>query len=202
MATLDTPIAQIDGLTLILNDHRIVEMLFDAYAQTTDQDMKVRLVAQMIEELSVHAVAEEQELYPVMRRHLPDGDELVEHALSEHDEAKEVLAELEQMRPSDPAFDQKVRELMEEVRHHLEEEEREHLAKLRDALSEEDLRELGRRLRIAKSRAPISPLLEGDVIDLSEATRDELYAKAQELDVEGRSDMTKDELAEAVRRRQ
>ena len=30
-------------------------------------------------------------------------------------------------------------------------------------------------------------------------TRDELYERAQELDVEGRSDMTKDELIDALR---
>jgi hypothetical protein len=29
-------------------------------------------------------------------------------------------------------------------------------------------------------------------------TRDELYAQAQELEIEGRSDMTKDELAQAI----
>jgi uncharacterized protein YjbJ (UPF0337 family) len=33
-----------------------------------------------------------------------------------------------------------------------------------------------------------------------DTTRDELYEKARELDIEGRSDMTKDELAQAVRR--
>lgn len=32
-----------------------------------------------------------------------------------------------------------------------------------------------------------------------EWTKDELYERAQELDVEGRSDMTKDELIEALR---
>jgi len=30
-------------------------------------------------------------------------------------------------------------------------------------------------------------------------TKDELYARAQELDIEGRSEMTKDELIEALR---
>lgn len=33
-----------------------------------------------------------------------------------------------------------------------------------------------------------------------DTTRDELYERAQELDIPGRSDMSKDELAEAVRR--
>jgi hypothetical protein len=38
----------------------------------------------------------------------------------------------------------------------------------------------------------------GRTIDLTEMTRDELYATAQELEIEGRSQMTKDQLAKAV----
>jgi hypothetical protein len=34
---------------------------------------------------------------------------------------------------------------------------------------------------------------------LDERTKDELYERAQELDIEGRSKMTKDELVEAIR---
>jgi coenzyme F420-reducing hydrogenase alpha subunit len=39
----------------------------------------------------------------------------------------------------------------------------------------------------------------GHASKLEERTRDELYDRAQELDIEGRSDMTKDELIEAIR---
>jgi gas vesicle protein len=35
--------------------------------------------------------------------------------------------------------------------------------------------------------------------DLMEKTRDEIYAQAQDLEIDGRSDMTKSELADAVR---
>jgi hypothetical protein len=37
---------------------------------------------------------------------------------------------------------------------------------------------------------------------LEARTKDELYNRAKELDIEGRSDMTKDELVEAIRKRQ
>lgn len=37
---------------------------------------------------------------------------------------------------------------------------------------------------------------------LESRTRDELYNRAQELDIDGRSDMTKDELVDAIRRKQ
>jgi hypothetical protein len=36
------------------------------------------------------------------------------------------------------------------------------------------------------------------IVDLSSMTKDDLYAQAQELEIEGRSQMTKDELAQAV----
>ena len=39
----------------------------------------------------------------------------------------------------------------------------------------------------------------GESSPYEEWTRDELYDRAQELDIDGRSDMTKDELIEALR---
>lgn len=39
----------------------------------------------------------------------------------------------------------------------------------------------------------------GEASSYEDWTKDELYQRAQELDIEGRSDMTKDELIEALR---
>src|SRR4051812_33434356 len=39
-------------------------------------------------------------------------------------------------------------------------------------------------------------------VDVEGSTKEELYERARELDVEGRSSMTKEELAEAIARRQ
>jgi hemerythrin superfamily protein len=188
-------ISEMDGITLILTDHRIVEELFLSFERTDDPERKLMLAAKIVEELSVHADVEERELYPVIRERLEDGDELAEHALEEHAEAKEVLRAIEGTPVDDPAFDQRMRELIEEVRHHVEEEETEHLAKLRSVLGVEENRELGRRLRAAKHRAPVSP-----GVDAEKMTRDELYERAREIDLTGRSEMTKDELADALER--
>jgi cation transport regulator ChaB len=39
-------------------------------------------------------------------------------------------------------------------------------------------------------------------VDVQGSSKEELYERAQDLDIEGRSDMTKDELADAIARRQ
>ncbi|HEX2032097.1 MAG TPA: hemerythrin domain-containing protein [Actinomycetota bacterium] len=144
-----------NAIDLIVQDHREVEELF-AELEEGDGD-RTALVQDVIRELSIHAAIEEQFLYPAMRRSLPDGDQLVEEALDEHQEAKEVLAELDGMEEEDPDFDARVRTLIQDVRHHVEEEEGELLPKIRTALSDSELEEMGERMERAKAVAPTRP---------------------------------------------
>lgn len=189
----------VDGITLIINDHRNVEEFFSRFEQASDADEQLRLVAKMIEELTTHAAIEERVLYPMIRERLDDGADLESHALEEHQEARQVLSELEHLPVTDDSFAEKVRTLIDEVRHHVEDEEQDHLPKLRDALSGDELRTLGDRLRSAKASAPVSPSQESGSQDgSSDASKDELYQRAQEKGVEGRSQMSKDELARQV----
>lgn len=192
-----TRIQDVDGLTLILNDHRNVDDFFDHFEQAGDPAEKLRIVAKIIEELSIHTHIEEQVLYPLVRSRLDEGEELFEHSLQEHKEAKAVLAELEQMDVTDMQFDIKVHELIQEVRHHVEEEESDMLSRLKEAVSEDELTELGTQLRMAKAHAPVSPSMGGGT-GYGEMTKDELYEKAQQMGVEGRSQMSKEELEKAV----
>jgi hemerythrin superfamily protein len=147
-----------NGIDLIKRDHDTVETLFRGWdAGPPGPDEQRDLVQTIIQELSVHAAIEEQVLYPVMREALPDGDRLVEEALEEHKEAKEVLAELDGKGPDDVDFGSKVRSLIQDVRHHVEEEEGEMLPKLESSLSEDDLEDLGTKLEAAKHGAPTRP---------------------------------------------
>lgn len=186
-------ITGIDGITLIINDHRNVDGFFDAYYKANNSQEKLRLVAKIVEELTVHAYIEEHELYPLLRSRLGDGEQLYRHALEEHHEARQVLAEIEQLRPSDSGFDDKVRTLIDDVRSHVEEEESDLLPRLREAISDDELVNLGTRMRRAKTSAPVSPSMEAEAM-----TKDELYDKARDLGVDGRSQMGKDELANEV----
>jgi hypothetical protein len=80
---------------------------------TASPERKQDIVNQVIRELSVHAAIEEEILYPTVRESLPDGDELAQEGLREHQQVKEVLAELDGMSSDDP--DQRMGQLIEDI---------------------------------------------------------------------------------------
>jgi hemerythrin-like domain-containing protein len=77
--------------------------------------------------------------------------------LEEHHLVKTTLAELEDLNSEDERFDAKVTVLIENVRHHIEEEESEMFAQARKAFSEDELQALGEEMQKAKQTAPRRP---------------------------------------------
>ena len=148
-----------DAITLLKNDHKTVEQLFKRYEQAGDQAFveKRRLVDRMIEELSAHAAVEEQLFYPAARVTVPDTEDIALESIEEHHIVKWELSELEDMDPSDERFDAKVTVLMENVRHHVEEEENDFFPKVRDELGRNALNDLGDAMVGAKKLAPTHP---------------------------------------------
>jgi hemerythrin superfamily protein len=111
----------------------------------------------VITELVRHSVAEEMYMYPAARKALPDGDQLADHELEEHAEAEEVMKAIEGTEATDPKFDEMVRQLIKDIRHHLKDEETDLLPKLRAACDTERLRDLGEKFARAKRMAPTRP---------------------------------------------
>ena len=124
---------------------------------TAEPSARRQPVERMINELSVHAGIEEQVLYPTVRMEVPDGRAMEEEARREHEEAKQTLRRLDRMDPSEPEFDSSVRQLIRDVRHHVQEEEGEMFPKLRTALGQERLTTLGARMEEAKKTVPTRP---------------------------------------------
>ena len=81
---------------------------------------------------------------------MPDTEDVALESLEEHHVVKWVLSELDGMDPADERFDAKVTVLIENVRHHVEEEESEFFPKVRDELGRNALAELGEALADAK----------------------------------------------------
>ena len=140
----------------IVTDHREVEAVFSQIEAGGDEG-KRDLVEQVITELVRHSVAEEQYLYPTVRRVLPNGDELADHELEEHAEAEEVMKAIEKADAQDAEFDELVGKLIEDVRHHIQEEESLLLPKLRATCDAAELDDLGEKFENSKKTAPTRP---------------------------------------------
>jgi hemerythrin superfamily protein len=148
----------VDAIQTIKRDHREVERLFVAFERAHGRgDLRgsQRAVRDLVRELSVHAVIEEQLLYPALRR--AGVEEGVLDALEEHHAAKLTLKELDALPPQSERYAAKVRVLEHAVREHVAEEERELLPALERELDPRELRELGDSLRKARRAAPTRP---------------------------------------------
>jgi hemerythrin superfamily protein len=144
-----------DAVSLIEQDHRHVEDLFKQFEVAGPQAYKTKddLVLQITQELQAHATIEEEVFYPaVTAMAAEEGKELVQEALEEHQEVKQLLAELGQMTAEDDGFDDKVQTLIDNVRHHVEEEESEMLPKAREVIGADRLRQLGERMADRKEQ--------------------------------------------------
>jgi hemerythrin superfamily protein len=148
-----------DAIAFLKQDHRAVEELFKQFEHAADGALKQKrkLVDQMIVALSQHASIEEQVLYPWAREYIEGADDEVLEALEEHHVVKWLLWELEDLKPSDERFDAKVTVMMENVRHHVKEEESDLFSDLRDVGTRAELLDLGDALAAAKRHAPTRP---------------------------------------------
>jgi hemerythrin superfamily protein len=148
-----------DAITLLEDDHRTVEQLFERFEQTGRRAhvRKRQIVDRIIEELSVHAAVEEQVFYPVARAAVRDTEDIVLESLEEHHVVKWLLSELDGTDPAHERFDAKVAVLIDSVRHHVEEEENDFFPKVRRQLGRDELAELGEALADAKKSAPTRP---------------------------------------------
>ena len=105
----------------------------------------------------MHAAIEEQVFYPVTRATVPETEDIALESLEEHHIVKWVLSELDGMDPTDERFDAKVTVLIENVRHHVKEEETEYFPMVRDELGRNALADLGEAMVAARDAAPTHP---------------------------------------------
>src|SRR4051812_19502246 len=152
---------QRDVIEVLEHDHREVEQMFTELeslrgASTAEQlSRRKELRGQVPIGLVRHSVAEEVLVYPKVEDEV--SAEEAEHAREEHAEAEETLQRLEKLDADDPSFDDELAELMAEIRHHIEDEEGQMFAHMRQVIDEDELRTLGARVEALKKVAPPRP---------------------------------------------
>jgi hemerythrin superfamily protein len=141
---------------LLKQDHRTVKALFRKYERARQQSEKQSIGEQIVEELSIHAMIEEQLVYPILR-----ADKRIESAvldaIEEHHAVKLVLAELDKMKTSDERYDGKIHFVAEAVETHIQEEEEELLPRLDKMLDDEKRKILAEAMVAMKRMAPNHP---------------------------------------------
>jgi hemerythrin superfamily protein len=112
----------LDAIALLKADHRQVEQWFSQFEKTNSANKKQQLAANICAALTVHTSIEEEIFYPAFLR--ATGDQDMHHeAIVEHAGAKTLIAQIQDMSPSDDYFDAKVTVLSEMIKHHVKEEE-------------------------------------------------------------------------------
>ena len=141
-------------LTMLSSDHREVAKLFNELEKTTEKSGKKRteLFMRLDKALSAHAEFEEERVYPLLEEKKSAQATALE-AVEEHIQIKRLLGELRDLDPQDAHWTAKMTVLMENVRHHVKEEEGEAFPKLKKAASSSELVELGEEYQTLKSDA-------------------------------------------------
>jgi hemerythrin superfamily protein len=140
-----------DALEVLRRDHQKVKGLFHQAEGAKDADQRKQIFDHIDTELEIHAYIEETVFYPAVEKH-EELKDMVEEALYEHEEVKMLLQEMEDLSEDGAAFDSKLKELMDNVEHHVQEEEGEMFPKVLEAMDKSMLEKLGAELESAKGK--------------------------------------------------
>ncbi|MDZ4775312.1 MAG: hemerythrin domain-containing protein [Alphaproteobacteria bacterium] len=112
----------IDAVALLEADHRDVEKWFAAFGSSRSDERKGELAAKICKALRVHTEIEEEIFYPAFLEATGEED-MNDEAIIEHDVARKLIGEIEEMSPGEDFYDAKMKVLSEIIAHHVEEEE-------------------------------------------------------------------------------
>jgi iron-sulfur cluster repair protein YtfE (RIC family) len=140
-----------NAIDLLKEDHDKVDKLFQKVQATEDSEHEA-LFEKIKQELEIHTHIEEKLFYPKL---MEEGDEelqkLTKEAVQEHHQAKMFLRELSGLAEDSEKFEPKLKVLMEDIKHHVQEEEGQMFPMIKEQLDEYTLQMLGNELEKEKT---------------------------------------------------
>ncbi|KQW50945.1 hemerythrin [Nocardioides sp. Root1257] len=148
-----------DAIVMLKDDHKVILRAFRDFEAAGEAAHKTKgdLVAKIVELLTVHTYIENEVMYPRVRELLPELEDDVLESYEEHHVADVLVMELVSMKPTDERFTAKTTVLIENVRHHIDEEETEWFPQVREGLGRKALQDIGVEMAEARKKAPRSP---------------------------------------------
>ena len=148
-----------DAIVLLKDEHKQIKKVFRDFekAGPNAHAAKGKAVKRIIELLTAHTYIENEVMYPRVRELLPEVEDDVLESYEEHHVADMIVMELFGMKPTDERFTAKTTVLIENVEHHIDEEEKEWFPKVREGLGRKQLQEIGAAMVEARKKAPTKP---------------------------------------------
>ncbi|MBD1923287.1 hemerythrin domain-containing protein [Microcoleus sp. FACHB-831] len=137
--------------TLIRLDHNKTNTIFTEIGATKDPQKLQEYFGQLYKDLTAHAIAEEQIVYPRVRSFY--GDDNTQELYDEQSEMKRMLDEIKAINPeSADEFRHKVKQLMEAVGDHIRQEESTMFAAIDKNCTDEQKEQMATEFKAAKSK--------------------------------------------------
>jgi hypothetical protein len=114
----------------LLRDHQMVRRLADAWTRDTSSAARNQAATQLLQAIELHSRLEEGAFYPAVRQ--VDAS-LIGHFEDEHHQVDDLLAAIKNMPDTDPQREPMLRQLIDMVLQHIEQEEGEFFPKLQQA---------------------------------------------------------------------
>ncbi|MFZ5897006.1 MAG: hemerythrin domain-containing protein [Myxococcota bacterium] len=146
----------IDVVSFLKEQHEQIKMGFAEVRASSGAQRKNSFYA-LRRLLAVHETAEEEIVHPAARSTLANGENIVEMRLREENEAKKVLAELEELDVDSSTFASGIATLENAVIAHALSEELEEFEPLGSRLDQNRLERMRKAVSFAESIAPTRP---------------------------------------------
>ncbi len=131
-----------NAIELLKSDHDTVERLFQKVKADTEGDTHKELFNQIKAELDVHTHIEETIFYPRLKQE-SELEDIVLEGIEEHHQAKMFLRELARLSDDSEKFEPKLKVLMEDITHHVQEEEGKMFIDVQKVIDAAELEKLG-----------------------------------------------------------
>lgn len=135
---------------IIRMDHQKANTLFMEIAGSNDPQKIQEYFGQLYKDLTAHAEAEEEVVYPAVRPFYGESD--TQELYDEQAQQKALLDDIKNTSPSSPEFKSKVERLREITMDHVRQEESTMFAAIRNNCSEDQQEQMATRFKQAKSR--------------------------------------------------
>jgi Hemerythrin HHE cation binding domain len=147
---------QRDAVALLKADHAQVKQWFSQFKKASGAAQQSSLARNICRALRVHTALENEIFYPAFFE-ATDDKEIHHEAEVEHQAAERLIAQIEQLTPSDDYFTAKINVLSEMIKHHVTEEEKPSGMFAEAKKAKMDLVGLGKRLAERKSQLESEP---------------------------------------------